>query len=256
MSLRTFFSRLTSIIFLIALPFLVWSQEQISGKVISQSDQTVIPAVSVFVKGTSTGTKTANDGTYSIKASKGDIIVFSGVGMRQKEIVVGDQTFIDVELEVDPRALNEVVVTALGIKKETKRLGYSVQEVKGADLVKAREANPVNGLAGKIAGLNVGINQEMLAAPTVLLRGSPLNFYVVDGIPINSDTWNISPDDIETYTVLKGPTAAALFGSRGINGAILITTKRGKKNSKGFTVELNTSLQMNKGLPDLCIRGL
>ncbi len=84
-------------------------------------------------------------------------------------------------------------------------------------------------------------------APTVLLRGSPLNFYVVDGIPINSDTWNISPDDIETYTVLKGPTAAALYGSRGINGAILITTKRGKKNDKGFTVEVNSSTQINKG---------
>ena len=80
-----------------------------------------------------------------------------------------------------------------------------MQEVKGADLLKARESNPINGLVGKVAGLNVGINQEMLSSPTVLLRGSPLNFYVVDGIPINSDTWNISPDDIETYTVLKGP---------------------------------------------------
>jgi hypothetical protein len=122
MSLRIFSSRLAAIFFLIALPFLVWSQEQISGKVISQADQSVIPAVSVFVKGTSTGTKTGNNGTYSIKASKGDVIVFSGVGMRQKEIVVGDQTFLDVELEVDPRALNEVVVTALGIKKEASRI--------------------------------------------------------------------------------------------------------------------------------------
>ncbi len=140
-----------------------------------------------------------------------------------------------------------MVVTALGIKKEAKRLGYSVQSVRGEDLIKARESNPINGLAGKVAGLNVGVNQEMLASPTVLLRGSPLNFYVVDGIPINSDTWNISPDDIETYTVLKGPTAAALYGSRGINGAILITTKRGKKSGKGFTVEWNSSTQFNKG---------
>jgi outer membrane receptor protein involved in Fe transport len=97
------------------------------------------------------------------------------------------------------------VVTALGIRKETKRLGYSVQEVKGSDLLKARESNPINGLAGKVAGLNVGINQELLGSPTVLLRGSPLNFYVVDGIPVNSDTWNISTDDIETFTILKGP---------------------------------------------------
>ena len=154
MSLPIFFSRLTAIFLLIALPFLVWSQEQISGKVISQSDQSAIPGVSVFVKGTSNGTKTGSDGTYSIKASKGDIIVFSGIGMRQKEIVVGAQPFLDVALDVDPRALNEVVVIAMGFKKETKRIGYSVQEVKGTDLVKARESNPVNGLAGKISGLN------------------------------------------------------------------------------------------------------
>ena len=152
-----------------------------------------------------------------------------------------------MELTSADQQLTDVVVTALGVRKETKRLGYSVQEVKGSDLTKARESNPINSLTGKVAGLNVGINQELLASPTVLLRGSPLNFYVVDGIPINSDTWNISPDDIETYTVLKGPTAAALYGSRGINGAILITTKRGKKNNKGFTVEFNSSTQITKG---------
>ena len=138
-------------------------------------------------------------------------------------------------------------MTALGIRKEVKKLGYAIQEVKGSELIKAREPNPINGLAGKVAGLNVGVTQEMLGQPVVLLRGNQLTLYVVDGIPINSDTYNISPDDIESYTILKGPAAAALYGSRGFNGAIIITTKKGKRSAKGFTVEVNTSFQVNKG---------
>jgi TonB-linked SusC/RagA family outer membrane protein len=228
-------------------PQLIFAQTSVSGKVISSVDQSPVPAVSVVIKGTKTGVSTNVDGVFSLRAQKGDVLQFSGVGIQPFEKTVGDDRNFIVSVNVDPTQMSEVVVTALGIKKETKRLGYSVQEVKGSDLLKAREPNPVNGLVGKVAGLNVGINQELLAAPTVLLRGSPLNFYVVDGIPINSDTWNISPDDVETYTVLKGPTAAALFGSRGINGAILITTKRGKKNAKGFTVEFSNSFQVKKG---------
>ncbi len=229
------------------IPGLIFAQTNVSGKVISSVDQTPVSSISVVVKGGKNGVSTNPEGLFSIRANKGDVLQFSGVGIQSFERTVGDDRTMIVSVDVDPKSMNEVVVTALGIKKETKRLGYSVQEVKGSELLKARESNPVNGLTGKVAGLNVGINQELLAAPTVLLRGSPLNFYVVDGIPINSDTWNISPDDIETYTVLKGPTAAALYGSRGINGAILITTKRGKKGNKGFTVELNSSVQMNKG---------
>lgn len=229
------------------LPSWILAQTSVSGKVISSTDQSPVPSISVVVKGTKNGVSTNAEGIFSLRANKGDVLQFSGVGIASFERTIGDERNFIVPVDIDPKLMSEVVVTALGIKKETKRLGYSVQEVKGSDLLKARESNPVNGLVGKVAGLNVGINAELLAAPTVLLRGSPLNFYVVDGIPINSDTWNISPDDIETYTVLKGPTAAALYGSRGINGAILITTKRGKKNAKGFTVELNSSVQMNKG---------
>ena len=207
------------------------------------------PVASASVENSTTKKATLTDagGNFSIAASKNDVLVISYVGYQTKTITVTDDAFLSVVILAGDNQLNDVVVTALGVKKETKRLGYSVQEVKGNDLLKARESNPINGLVGKVSGLNVGINQELLASPTVLLRGSPLNFYVVDGVPINSDTWNISPDDIETYTVLKGPTAAALYGSRGINGAILITTKRGKKNTKGFTVEINSSTQINKG---------
>jgi len=234
-------------LFLFFLPLLTYAQRVISGRIISEADQNPVAGASIVIKGSNVGTSSDVEGRFSIKANSGDVLLITGVGITQKETTLGDEATVSIVVKVDSKNLSEVVVTALGIKKETKRLGYSVQEVKGEDLLKAREANPVNGLAGKVAGLNVGINQEMLASPTVLLRGSPLTFYVVDGIPINSDTWNISPDDIETYTVLKGPTAAALYGSRGINGAILITTKRGKKNTKGFTVEVNSSTQFNRG---------
>jgi TonB-linked SusC/RagA family outer membrane protein len=221
-------------------------QHAVTGRILSTEDQKPVAGATVKVKGSQRLTQSDADGKFTISASDNDVLVISSVGFSTREVKATDNLSA-VSMAIDAKNLNEVVVTALGVKKETKRLGYSVQEVKGADLLKARESNPVNGLVGKVAGLNVGINQEILASPTVLLRGSPLNFYVVDGIPINSDTWNISPDDIETYTVLKGPTAAALYGSRGIAGAILITTKRGKKNKKGFTVEVNSSIQVNKG---------
>ena len=242
------FSRLLLTCFLIALfnSSLVAQASLIKGKVTDGSTKTPVAGATVSVKNTNTATSTNAEGEFSINASDKDELVVSYVGYENASVKVKGN-YANIQIAPTSTQLNEVVVTALGVRKETKRLGYSVQEVKGADLLKAREPNPVNGLAGKVAGLNVGINQELLSSPTVLLRGSPLNFYVVDGIPINSDTWNISPDDIETYTVLKGPTAAALYGSRGINGAILITTKRGKKNNKGFTVEFNSSVQINKG---------
>lgn len=228
-------------------PFCLLAQSAIDGKVLSLSDQMPLPGVSVIIKGEKNGVSTNVEGLFRIKARKGDILVFSGVGTKSKEVEVGDQGSIVVVMEQLSRDLDEVVVTALGIKKEAKRIGYSLQEVKASELLKAREANPINNLVGKVAGLNVGINQELLAAPVVLLRGNPITFYVVDGLPINSDTWNISPDDIETYTVLKGPAASALYGNRGIYGAILITTKHGAKNRKGWTVEVNSSNQINKG---------
>ncbi len=235
------------LIIVISLPIFLQAQSMlVKGKITDAATNLPVTGISVTVQKSSKGTSTNADGEFSISVIKGAKLVISGTGYEGTTVSASDE-FVVVALKASVTQLNEVVVTALGVKKETKRIGYSVQEVKGSDLLKARESNPVNGLVGKVAGLNVGINQEILASPTVLLRGSPLNFYVVDGIPINSDTWNISPDDIETYTVLKGPSAAALYGSRGINGAILITTKRGKKNTKGFTIEVNSSTQINKG---------
>ena len=158
-----------------------------------------------------------------------------------------NKVFYSIGLTTVSKQLDEVVVTALGIKKEKKIISYAVQEIKGSELTKAREPNPINSLVGKIAGLTVGSSAELLGRPQLLLRGGNINLFVVDGIPINSDTWNISPDDIESYTVLKGPVAAVLYGYRGQNGAIMITTKKGTKDKRDFSVEFNSSTMMEKG---------
>ncbi|NOU46111.1 MAG: SusC/RagA family TonB-linked outer membrane protein [Bacteroidales bacterium] len=206
-----------------------------------------LPGASVVVKGTTTGVLTDFDGHYSISAQQNDVLVFSFVGYETKEVTMAGQTLINVSLSESAQQLDDVIVTALGIEKKKSTIGYAVSEVEGDDLVKAREPNAINSLVGKVAGLVVGGSPELLGAPSVSLRGlAPL--YVIDGVPVLTDSWNLSPDDIESYTVLKGPSAGALYGSRGMNGVIQITTKRGKKTGKkDFTVDFNSSTMFEKG---------
>ena len=233
---------------LLAVSFSSFAQNiQLKGKVVDAESKKPLESATIVVRSQGISTKTDFNGLFSMNAVKSNAtLTVSYVGYTSKNVsVVG--TEIVVELVKMQESLTDVVVTALGVKKETKKLGYSVQEVKGSDLVKAREPNPVNGLVGKIAGLDVAINREMLASPNVSLRGYNISLYVVDGIPVTSDTWNLSPDDIESYTVLKGLAATAIYGSRAQNGAILITTKRAKKNDKGYTIEFNSSTQVDKG---------
>jgi TonB-linked SusC/RagA family outer membrane protein len=220
------------------------AQRTVIGKVKDENNQPLSGAT-VAVKGTTIATTTNEDGIFKLNASDNDVLQISYVDYIGQEVKANKAG--EIILHADKKNLNEVVVTAFGIKKEVKRIGYAVQEVKGEDLTKARDQNPITGLTGKVAGLSVGPSAELLRKPTVLLRGNEITLYVVDGIPISSDTWNISPDDIESLTVLKGPTAAALYGSRAQFGAILITTKKGNKNRKGFTVELNSTNSIDKG---------
>ncbi len=227
-------------------PSLLWAQTKISGTVTDDTHQP-LPGVSVKVAGSNKGGVTDINGSYLISAAKGQTIIFTFIGFEPQHVVVGDDAVIDVNLKGSSKSLNEVVVTALGVKKEVRRVGYATQTVEGSDLTTARDPNPITGLTGKVAGLSVGASAELLGVPSVLMRGDAVTLYVVDGFPINTDTFNISPDDVESYTVLKGPAAAALYGSRAQNGAILITTKKGDKNKKGFTVELNSSTVINKG---------
>ncbi|UKJ08178.1 SusC/RagA family TonB-linked outer membrane protein [Solitalea lacus] len=223
-----------------------FAQQKVTGVVTDKKDQQPLPGVTVTVLGTPSGINTDIDGKYSLTVKEGQTLQFNFVGYMSKTIKVGLNTVINVQLEADSKILGEVVVTALGIKKDKAKLGYAVQEVKGDELIKAREPNPVNALVGKVSGLTVGASAELLGSPSILLRGKqPL--FVVDGVPISSDTWNISSDDIETYTVLKGPAASALYGSNGQFGAVQITTKRGSKDTRGFSIDFNSSTMAQSG---------
>ena len=223
------------------------AQSKVTGRIVSGEDGTPIPGANIIVKGTSAGTISDADGQFSVDVNSSDgVLIFSFVGYETQEVALTGRTSIDVTLATDARQLKEVVVTALGIEKDKSKIGYAVQEVNGADLVKARDPNPISNLTGKIAGLTVASSAEMLGSPGLFLRGrQPL--IVVDGVPIQSDTWNINADDIDTYTVLKGPAASALYGSRGQNGAIQLTTKKGTKDGRGFSVEMNSSVLLEHG---------
>ena len=224
------------------------AQRVTAGKIISSEDNAPMPGVNVVVKGTNNGTVTDSDGSFRITTtSPDDVLIFSFVGYASQEVPAGDRTTLDVVLALDAKQLNEVVVTALGIEKDAAKLGYSQQKIQGSDLIKAREPNPMNSLVGKVAGLTVGASSELLGRPQLVLRGETNVLIVIDGVPVVSDTWNIPADDIESYTVLKGPNAAALYGSRGQNGAIVITTKKGTKDKRGFAVDFNSSTMMDKG---------
>lgn len=237
--------RLMFVIASMLLSGVLLAQRATSGKVVSADNQQPMAGVTITVKGTSVMATTDQSGLFSIVASDNDVLIISNVGFISRDVKASEAH--SIILEPETRSMSEVVVTALGIRKETKRLGYSVQEVKGSDLIKAREPNAINGLVGKVAGLSVGASAEILGRPQILLRGNSINFFVIDGVPVNSDTWNISPDDIESYSILKGPTAAALYGNRAINGAIIINTKKGSKDKRGFSVEFNSSTMFEKG---------
>jgi len=218
----------------------------IRGIVLDNNSQP-LPGVSVTVKGTTRGTNTGIEGRFTIAAEKGETLVIRIIGFDTQEVVIGADNYVSVQLKETTNALNEVVVTALGVKKEFQKLGYSQTQINGDDLTAARDANPLQSMEGKVAGLSIGASSEFFGAPTVVLRGSQNVLYVIDGEPVESDTYDFNPDDIETYTILKGPNAAALYGFRGINGAIIITTKKGTKDKKGWQVDYNSTTEMEKG---------
>ncbi|MDA9317083.1 SusC/RagA family TonB-linked outer membrane protein, partial [Polaribacter sp.] len=222
------------------------------------------------IKGTTQGTETDFDGKYSIKTKTGDVLSFSYIGYTTVEKTVGNSTTIDVTLEESGETLDEIVVTAFGIKRAEKALGYSVQSIKGDAMTEARESNITNAISGKIAGVQVtGTSGSVGASSRIVLRGNssitgnnePL--YVVDGVPISNSSFgnagssggvdlpngaaDLNPDDIESITVLKGPNAAALYGLRAGNGVIVITTKRGNANKK-FGVSINTNVTFSNPL--------
>ncbi len=234
----------------------------VSGKVTSQEDGSVLPGVNVILKGTTTGTTTDGDGAYKLTIpDAGGTLVFSFIGFTNQETEVGNRQVVDLAMTTDTKQLVEVVVTAFGIEREKKALGYTVQEIKGNQLVEARSANVANSLNGRIAGVRVNTNAGPGSASTVQIRGAssvsgnnqPL--IVVDGVPIQqtfdkqfgSGLSEVSPDNIKEISVLKGANAAALYGSRAANGVILITTKNGA-GTKGIGVEINSNVTFERPL--------
>ncbi|SFD02073.1 TonB-linked outer membrane protein, SusC/RagA family [Chitinophaga sp. CF118] len=244
------FKAFAGMLMLLLFSFPIMAQKLINGHVLSSVDQTPIPSATIMLKGTKTGAVTNVDGSFQLKAEIGDILVITGLGISKTEFKITG-TEITIPVAANASDLNEVVVTATGVKKEVKRLGYAIQDVKAADLTQAREPSVLNALKGNVAGLTINITGEIGHSPDVIMRGEGTPMYVVDGVPLSSDTYNINPDDIESFTVLKGPSAAALYGFRGKEGAIIINTKRGSKNKRGFSVEVNTSTQFNKGFISL-----
>ncbi|MGE0092224.1 MAG: carboxypeptidase-like regulatory domain-containing protein, partial [Bacteroidales bacterium] len=254
---------------------------RVTGKVV---DKTGLPAigVSVLVQGTSTGVATDLDGAYEINVPANGTLVFSAIGMKTVTEQVNNRSVINVTMEEDAMLLDELVVTALGMKKERKALGYAVSDIKSEELMKNKTANPISSLSGKIAGVN--ITQSSGAAGSgaqIILRGGTSGsegkdnqpLFVVDGIIFdNSSTlvgnsafdgsyksatttsnrvMDINPEDIENMSILKGPAASALYGSRAANGVVIITTKKGKEGVVEVNINSKFSTSWVRSLPEV-----
>ena len=266
--MKTNFKGILTLLLAVVVQLTFAQEKTISGTVSDKSG--VLPGVSVLIEGSTKGVETDFDGKYSIEANSGDVFVFRYLGYETAKITVAASNIINVTLKEGGELLDEIVITAFGIKRSEKALGYSVQSIKGESMTEARESNITNAISGKIAGVQVtGTSGSVGASSRIVLRGNssitgnnePL--YVVDGVPISNSSFggagayggvdlpngaaDINPDDIETITVLKGPNAAALYGLRAGNGVIVITTKKGDA-SKKFSVSINTNVTMSNPL--------
>ncbi len=239
-------------------------ERSVTGKVTDDKGNPVANA-SVVVKGTSIGTSTSEDGSYSLSVPlRGKTLVFSSVDMITFEVTLGTQNVVNVTLKLDDKVLSEVVVTAFGIKKDKKTLGYGVSQLNSTELTQAHTTNITNALAGKVPGVRVSGSGGSFTGSSILIRGfttftgSNQPLFVIDGIPIDNSgggsplqngpsvsnrAIDINQDDIESMSVLKGPSAAVLYGSRASNGVILITTKKGKSAQKN-SVQFSSNYQV------------
>lgn len=240
-------------------------QLTVTGKVLSASDGFGLPGVTIRLQGTQTGTATDLDGNYSIEVPGNDaVLIFSYVGFETQEITVNGRSEIIVELEESIAALDEVIVTALGIRREEKSLGYAVAKVDGTELTRVAQENVLNSMSGKVSGVTINSTGGTGSSVSMIIRGAtslssdnqPL--FVVDGVPMSNSLNNIggfgsdnrvdygnaisdlNPEDIENVSILKGPSAAALYGTRAGNGVVIITTKTAKKN-EGVKVTITSN---------------
>lgn len=277
---------LTCLVFLMILtiPSGVLAQNRtITGTVVEAETQTPLPGVSVVVQGTTKGTMTNAEGKFSLDATEGQILQFSFIGYASKEFTVGKSNTINVEMQTDVQAIDEVMVTAeFGMKRVARSVGSSIQNIKAADISDSGRESFISALQGRVAGLNVSSSGGTPGASnTVVLRsitsisGNNQPLYVVDGIPMNNSTFDplsladggasfsvrnldfssrgndFNPEDIESMTVLKGAAAAALYGSDASNGAIIITTKKGSAGNARVTYSNAFKWDKAYGYPDM-----
>jgi TonB-linked SusC/RagA family outer membrane protein len=227
--------------------------QSITGRILSAEDKQGIPGVNVIIKGTNTGTITDLDGNFSIAAQKNDVIVVSFVGMQTQEITIKDKSNLVVELKNVMEQISDVVVTALGIKRDEKALGYAVQKVGGEEIAKIKELDVVNALSGKVSGVNIiqadgsigGGGSRIVIRGESSLAGNNDPLFIINGIQCNAN--DVASDDIESISILKGPAAAALYGSKAGGGVVIITTKSGK-GAKGTSVEINSNMTFQSPL--------
>lgn len=251
--MKQFLSLLAAVALLLCGQSTFAQDRTVSGKV-TADDGSILPGVSVTVRGTTRGTSTDQDGNYKIAAPNGAKLAFSFIGFTTQEATVGAQSVINIKLVSDASQLQEVVVTALGISRDKRAINTSVQELKADKLTAARDANVANALAGKIAGVQVlGQSGAKFGTPDIRVRGvntltggSPL--YIVDGTPTDINAVNM--DDVENLSVLKGPAATALYGNRAAGGVILITTKRAKSGEARLDINHSTTFDIVGLLPE------
>ena len=259
-------------------PFAALAQSiTVSGKVVSSDDGYGLPGVTIQVKNSSNGTVTDMDGNYSLNADSKDVLVFSFVGYKTKEVAIKGKNKINVTLEVDSQTLDDVVVTALGIKRQKRELGYATEEIGGELIAKSGSGSVISALSGRSAGVQI-INPNGVdgGSSRITIRGNNSIFgdnqplIVVDGVPMTNEggvtdwsggrDWgtalnNINQEDIESLDILKGPTAAALYGSRGGNGVVLITTKKGSKQ-RGLGISYSAGFKITVSAIRLASRSL
>ncbi|MCW3093810.1 MAG: TonB-linked outer membrane protein SusC/RagA family [Ferruginibacter sp.] len=268
---RNIFKAIAVIALLLLGQFVVAQTLLVKGKVKARNSGEPLPGVTIAVQGSNASTVTDNNGNFSITATDKSSLLFSFIGYKSHTITLSGDTAVEVLLELSDNVLNEVVVTALGISKEKKSLGYAVQELKAKDFSEAKETNLVNSLSGKIAGVNVTSSQGDMGSSRIIIRGEtsiagnnqPL--FVIDGVPVDNSQLlgnggsrdfansiaDINSEDIQSISVLKGPNAAALYGSRAAAGVILIKTKTGKNpKGLGITLNSNTSFSTLLSLPE------
>ena len=264
------------VIFLIgSITSALWAQKTVKGVVMDKDLNSPLAGANVVVKGTTNGTVTDFDGNYTIEANAEDILQFSFIGMSTIEEKVGDRTEINVELGGDALAINEVVVTAMGIERKAKSLTYATQKVGGDELTRAKETNLINSLQGKTAGLTITPNSSGAGGSSKLVirgdqaaQGNNQPVIVIDGMPRSNSTStqmegeyggrdggdalsNLNPDDIASINVLKGASAAALYGSMAANGVVLITTKKGSMGSVRVDFSSNITIENQMDAPKL-----